>query len=131
MADQRKEYDPMREDIHGGEQNSEHEIDTAGMRGITRQGTAQVEKDRAHQGTLENLSKARRERGENPDPTTVVQPLTTRKTPAEKRIEEKAGEGNLLARTPQEMDFGEELSREPIKRTREKDVSEERGRGGA
>lgn len=131
MADQRKEYDPMREDIHGGELNSEHEYDTAGMRESTRKGTAQVERDRAHQGTLENLSKRRRERGENPDPTTVIQPRVTRKTPAEKRIEEKAGGGRLAERTPQEMEFGDELSREPIGRKRKEGAGEERGRGGA
>lgn len=131
MADQRKEFDPMRPNIKGGEQNSEHEIDVAGMRGSTASGEMQIEKDRAAEGSLENLRKHRVERGESPEEPTVVRPRTSSVTSMEERIEEKAKPGNLLARTPQEMSYLDELSREPIKKPVGKKATEERGRGGA
>lgn len=136
MADQRKEYHPMRPNVQGGEQNSEHELDVAGMRGSTASGDMQVEKERAEEGSLENLRKHRVERGESPEEPVVVRPRTSSVTSMEERIEEKERPGELLARTPQEMSYHDELSREPVKKQVEKKAEktkagEERGRDGA
>ena len=58
----------MMDDIKGEERNSEHEFDEAGMRRSARKGTGQSDKERARQGTLENLSQKRGERDVKPAP---------------------------------------------------------------
>ena len=131
MADQRKEYDPMQPDLEGGEMNSEHNLELSGMRRATTDKDEWTEEDRRRSkesGSMEAIRKQREEETGDPEQSTVRHLRSTSMTEGDEKLK-KGGKG-MAPRTPQEMDFADEISREPV-RPRPEQKETGRGRGGA
>ncbi len=111
MADTgKKAQDQRRPDLPGGGMNSEHEYDTSGMRGITREYEHELAEAAGEEAVREDVQQILDvEQGKADDPET--RHLATTSYTHMDRVAEQGG--TLAARTAQEMSLHDELSRTP------------------